>query len=257
LVAKVPLFNKCGELFVEAICQKLKYSLLLKDYYCVTAGDKGREMFFLGKGSVQVVSPDGSTVYATLQSGSFFGEIALLEETRRTASIRAGELCELYVLYKEDFDNVVKRFPAALVIMKEDVEERKRQLAAKKEAEQKKLVSAATKLKFISRLPHPPRSGSISIGNESVKEPEQQSRFRLDMSRLRRLSVADGTSPRSSPRSGNLLTRLMTRRGADDVSNTTASASSSFMTQNTDSSPRDTSSSISSARSVKSEAEQE
>jgi CRP-like cAMP-binding protein len=244
-VAKVPLFAKCGDLFVEAICQKLKYSLLLKDYYCVTAGDKGREMFFLGKGSVQVVSPDGSAVYATLNSGSFFGEIALVEETRRTASIRAADLCELFVLYKEDFDTVVKRFPAAVLIMKEEVEERKRQLAAKKEAEQKKLQSAATKLKFITQLkPATP---------EKEEEKPNSARFKLDISKLRRGSNATevGSARSTTPRSGNLLTRLMTRRGTDAsvVEAPTFSASSSFASQRSDQSPRDESP-INSARSV-------
>ena len=203
-------------------------------------------MFFLGKGSVQVVSPDGSAVYATLNSGSFFGEIALVEETRRTASIRAADLCELFVLYKEDFDTVVKRFPAAVVIMKEEVEERKRQLAAKKEAELKKLHSVATKLKFVTHMK--------AATPEKEEEKPNSSRFKLDMSRLRRGSNPTndiGSARSTTPRSGNLLTRLMSRRGTDAsvVEAPTFSASSSFATQRSDQSPRDESP-INSARSV-------
>ncbi|KAL0488021.1 hypothetical protein AKO1_015223 [Acrasis kona] len=240
LVAHVPLFKKCGDLFVEAICQKLKYTLLLKGYYCVTAGDKGREMFFIGKGSVQVVSADGKVVYATLREGAFFGEIALVEETRRTASIRAAELCELYVLYKEDFDNVVKRFPAAIDVMKEDVENRKRQLAAKKEEEEKKLKelaeSKAREEKMLSEMAAEQKAAEQNVEQKAQPEqvdklpdsPNPVSRFKVDMSKVRKSSNSSLNSPSKS--SKTLLTRLLSKRNMDsgnpDSSRSTNSSNS-------------------------------
>jgi hypothetical protein len=52
----------------------------------------------LQQGEVEVVF--GDRVVSTLGEGSFFGEIALLFESKRTASIRAKTYCDLYVLRK-------------------------------------------------------------------------------------------------------------------------------------------------------------
>ena len=41
------------------------------------AGDMGQEMFFLERGTVEVLSADRSTVFATLNEGSFFGETSV------------------------------------------------------------------------------------------------------------------------------------------------------------------------------------
>lgn len=125
IVGQVPLFQQCGELFIQDICQYLNYTLLLKDYRIVNKGEIGKEMFFIGKGSVEVISEDGSIVFAKLEAGKFFGEIALLSaDARRTASIRAAELCEVYVLTKHDFDNVISRYPDAKRILQEEIDRR-------------------------------------------------------------------------------------------------------------------------------------
>ncbi len=52
--------------------------------FIVTAGDVGTEMYFISQGEVEVVV-DGRVV-GTLGEGSFFGEIALLFESKRTGN---------------------------------------------------------------------------------------------------------------------------------------------------------------------------
>lgn len=137
LVSKVPLFHQCGEMFVEEICIYLKHTLLLKNYYIFRKGEIGKEMYFIGSGSVQVVNDDGTVVFATIGKGSFFGEIALTSpDARRTASIRAAELCELYVLYKTDFENVVNKYSEAKEAIRSVIEARKQDLEKKKRMEE-------------------------------------------------------------------------------------------------------------------------
>lgn len=45
-------------------------------------------MFFIHRGTVDVVSEDGEVVFAKMDEGSFFGEISLVYSVPRTASIR-------------------------------------------------------------------------------------------------------------------------------------------------------------------------
>ncbi len=69
-------------------------------------------MYFINKGSAEVVSQDGKQVYAVLKEGDFFGEIALLLKQPRNATIRAYDYCDLYSLDKESFDDVISNYPA-------------------------------------------------------------------------------------------------------------------------------------------------
>lgn len=47
------------------------------------------QMFFINRGTVEVVSEDGEVVFATMNEGKFFGEISLVFSCPRTASIRS------------------------------------------------------------------------------------------------------------------------------------------------------------------------
>lgn len=77
--------------------------------YIIRKGDVGDEMFIIGHGSVQV--DHGDKVIAELKAGQFFGEIALLEDTIRTADIRSKNYCDLYTFNKVDFLAVIEKYP--------------------------------------------------------------------------------------------------------------------------------------------------
>ncbi len=68
-------------------------------------------MYFLCKGSAEVCSGDGKTVYKALHDGEFFGEVALLTSQRRTASVRTVGYCEVFVLTRADLNTVLTKFP--------------------------------------------------------------------------------------------------------------------------------------------------
>eukprot|EP01006_Ploeotia_vitrea_P052046 TRINITY_DN67634_c1_g1_i1.p1 TRINITY_DN67634_c1_g1~~TRINITY_DN67634_c1_g1_i1.p1 ORF type:complete len:596 (-),score=10.26 TRINITY_DN67634_c1_g1_i1:241-2028(-) len=111
IVKKVPLFKDCAPRFINAIAVSLQPFIALPETYVIRKGEVGREMFFISSGEVNVVSEDGETVFATLRSGSFFGEVALLKETRRTASVKTVKFCDLFMLAKEDFDYLMEKYP--------------------------------------------------------------------------------------------------------------------------------------------------
>ena len=67
-------------------------------------------MFFMVTGTAEVVVPIDNVqelVVAVLRGGSFFGEMALVQDVRRTASVMAVTLCEVLVLSKTDFIHLV------------------------------------------------------------------------------------------------------------------------------------------------------
>jgi CRP/FNR family cyclic AMP-dependent transcriptional regulator len=68
-------------------------------------GEIGREFFVIVDGEVDVTK-NGKRV-ATRAGGEFFGEIALLEETRRTATVTAKTPLRFFVLTRSDFRRLI------------------------------------------------------------------------------------------------------------------------------------------------------
>ncbi len=133
IIQKVPIFEGASEEFIKEIILNLKPVVFTPGDYIVVKGEVGYEMFFISSGIVDVVSEDGSLVYATLGPGSFFGEIALLLSVPRNASIKARGYCDCYSLDKETFDLVLVRFPRFAKRIREMAEKRQ------EETEQKQL----------------------------------------------------------------------------------------------------------------------
>ncbi|NEP78661.1 MAG: cyclic nucleotide-binding domain-containing protein [Okeania sp. SIO3C4] len=68
-------------------------------------------MYFIRRGSVRAFSEKTDVTYNIMEAGAFFGEIALLYEKKRTASLKTLTYCELFVLNKDDFKKVLDHYP--------------------------------------------------------------------------------------------------------------------------------------------------
>ena len=110
LIQKVPLFGECDRGFVHSLVPRLKPLVCVAGESIIRQGDVGRELYFLTRGTVEILGRDG-VVMATYGEGSFFGEIALLFPDRRTATVRALTYCDLFVLTKRDFDEILADHP--------------------------------------------------------------------------------------------------------------------------------------------------
>ncbi|KAK9863077.1 hypothetical protein WJX84_002556 [Apatococcus fuscideae] len=109
LVASVPFFEDAEEGFVTSLVTLLHPQVHLKGDLVCREGEIAREMYFIKSGTVQVQLHDRPVTL--LKKGSYFGEIGLLRTARRNASVRAMTDCDLFVLTKEGFDEVMKEYP--------------------------------------------------------------------------------------------------------------------------------------------------
>jgi len=82
----------------------------------------GFSLFVLLDGTADVTRED--LPLSTLRSGDFFGEIALIEEARRTATVTATSPVTLAVMYGSDFRVFERDFPDAARQMKEATAQR-------------------------------------------------------------------------------------------------------------------------------------
>ncbi len=132
MIEKVPLFRGAEDALIRDIILNLEPAVFTPGDYVVRKDEIGYDMYFISRGSVDVVSEDEKIVYATLSSGQFFGEIALLLSTPRTETIKTREYCDLYSLNKESFDRVLERYPAFAEKIKDMAEKRKRETESSK-----------------------------------------------------------------------------------------------------------------------------
>lgn len=72
-------------------------------------GSRGREFFVIIDGEVSVTR--GAEQVATLGKGDFFGEIALLEPVRRTATVAAATPLSFFVISDQAFRSVLATDP--------------------------------------------------------------------------------------------------------------------------------------------------
>ena len=72
-------------------------------------GDRGASMFVFLAGSADVVV--GTTVVGVIRPGSIVGEMALVDDERRSATVVTRTPCEVVALSKGDFDRLLQERP--------------------------------------------------------------------------------------------------------------------------------------------------
>jgi CRP-like cAMP-binding protein len=115
LVESVPWFKKVSPEFIRTLVTRLTTEIYLRDEFIFRQGQRGDAMYFLSRGRVKIYADDPVTkqrLFAHEQSeGTFFGEVALVLDKRRTANVVTLTHCEICVLSKQDFFDVLSMFP--------------------------------------------------------------------------------------------------------------------------------------------------
>ncbi len=115
LLATIPIFSFLGraelaavqELFVEEIHQK-------GDTIC-RQGEEGDTFYVVLDGELDVLAGEGTQhVIAVLKRGDFFGEMALLQGGKRTATVAASRRARLMALDRASFNSLFLKSPKAL-----------------------------------------------------------------------------------------------------------------------------------------------
>jgi ATP-binding cassette subfamily B protein len=110
LVAAVPLFATLDRDVQRAVAERLVLERRGPGEEVVRQGDLGDRLYAVGEGQLDVLV-DGQLV-GTLHKGDFFGELALLSEAPRSATVRTLGPTELYSLSREDFLVLMEHEPA-------------------------------------------------------------------------------------------------------------------------------------------------
>ncbi len=108
-----PIFSELSEKELDFIIKTVNQRIYQAGEYIFLKGDPGLALFFVLDGQVDIILNDGNNKYklAELFVGDFFGEIALLGEDSRTASALAAKESKLAVLFKNDLDEFINKYP--------------------------------------------------------------------------------------------------------------------------------------------------
>jgi CRP/FNR family transcriptional regulator, cyclic AMP receptor protein len=101
MLAHVPLFSGCSKKELKTIAMLADEIDLRRGKVLTRQGAPGREFFVLLEGTVEVVR-DGKRI-ATLGEGDFFGELALISNIPRTATVTAASPIRALVVVGRDF----------------------------------------------------------------------------------------------------------------------------------------------------------
>jgi len=99
LVAEVPLFEPLSLVAKEHLAGKLTHVHVEPGEVVVRAGEAGDRFYIVGEGELEITNG----ACGSCGGGDFFGEIALLRDVPRTATVRATSPSELYALDRDDF----------------------------------------------------------------------------------------------------------------------------------------------------------
>jgi voltage-gated potassium channel len=123
MISRVPLFEELGAKEISDVMELLRAQVVEAGEVVMRAGDAARSMYFIAAGEVEI-EIKGKKERIRLGVGQFFGEVALLRRTRRTATVTAVTRTNLLGLDAHDLHALMQRDPRIAERIKEVVEDR-------------------------------------------------------------------------------------------------------------------------------------
>jgi CRP-like cAMP-binding protein len=122
LLAKVPLFGGCSKKELNQIAAIADEIDLREGKVLTRQGGPGREFFVLLEGGVDV-ERDGKRINQ-LAAGDFFGEIGLISQKPRNATITTTSPVRALIITETNFKRLLRENPAISMKVLEKVAER-------------------------------------------------------------------------------------------------------------------------------------
>jgi CRP-like cAMP-binding protein len=105
LIKRVPLFSHCSKKELGLVAQIADEIDLPEGKTLMREGDRGREFFVLVEGSAEVRRRNRKV--NTLGGGDFFGEIALVSQRPRTATVTTSSPVRALVVTEQSFRSLL------------------------------------------------------------------------------------------------------------------------------------------------------
>ncbi len=122
LLRNVPLFAVLPESQLNLLTSMVTRKTFSRGTTIITAGGPTDSLYIIISGRLKVMMSDDEgreVILAILGSNEFFGEMSLVDDSPRSASVVAIEACELLSLAKRDFNKCLEdNFEMAMTVMR-------------------------------------------------------------------------------------------------------------------------------------------
>ncbi len=146
------LFRKFGKVFKSG-------------NYIFREGDTGREMFYILNGKVRIEKQAGhvTKILAEMGRGNYFGEMAALIDSPRTASVSAATDCEIAVIDAVTFRDLLNASGTISLLILKEMSQRVKETTSKVEEMTREWIKLMSILYFLREWP-------VGTGRDPVAE---------------------------------------------------------------------------------------
>jgi CRP/FNR family cyclic AMP-dependent transcriptional regulator len=122
ILKTVPLFSLFSDQELATLFPAVQHRSYPRHSFMLRAGEKTDALYIILSGKAKVVIDDGDgreVTLTTIGPSEFFGEMSLIDEKPRSASVEALEACEVLYISKPAFMACLKdNFDAAMLILR-------------------------------------------------------------------------------------------------------------------------------------------
>jgi voltage-gated potassium channel len=106
LLVHVPLFRHCSHALRDVLLLALRPAIYAPGDAIVREGEYADGVYFISRGTVEVVTGEGRRGHGSLGSGDHFGDLSLLLNEPRTGAAVATTFCDVFVLPRREFERI-------------------------------------------------------------------------------------------------------------------------------------------------------
>ncbi|CAD5121991.1 DgyrCDS10444 [Dimorphilus gyrociliatus] len=131
-VRQIDFFNKTSDAFLKMLCKSISPMFIPKNELVIRRNDLGTSMFFIWRGSVDIISEDDRNVIDHLGPGESFGEVSFFFGSPRPNSVRARTNCDLFCLSREALEDLLNLYPDVKMQMQKEADNRLKLIAKRR-----------------------------------------------------------------------------------------------------------------------------
>jgi len=131
MLEHVPIFAGLEEKELAKIEMQLVRRSFARNTVILTEGDRSDSLYVILQGKVKIYLNDAQGKEAIInyqEAGEYFGELALIDESERSASVMTVEKSEFAIITKPAFDKVLENNPQIAIHLLKDLSRRVRAL---------------------------------------------------------------------------------------------------------------------------------
>ena len=110
----IPMFKSLTKRDFSTFLSIIHNRNYLAGEYIFYQGDPGIGLYIIREGQVEIIRENdkgNKLTLATIQKGDFFGELALIDGEKRSASALAKSDTRLSAIFKPDLDEFIEKYP--------------------------------------------------------------------------------------------------------------------------------------------------